>query len=74
MGKIARFIPPTISAVQIRKSLAEGDVAYCVVIIEGSKGSIDIQGIPIVENFPEVFIDDLLGIPPYREIEFTIEL
>ncbi|GJY95873.1 hypothetical protein Tco_0512234 [Tanacetum coccineum] len=28
----------------------------------------------MVRDFPEVFMDDLLGLPPLREIEFRIEL
>nr|GEX01103.1 hypothetical protein [Tanacetum cinerariifolium] len=30
--------------------------------------------IVVVRNFPEVFLDDLSGLPPTREIEFRIEL
>ena len=30
--------------------------------------------IAIVKDFPEVFLDDLSGLPPVREIEFRIEL
>ncbi|GKF61383.1 hypothetical protein Tco_0181437, partial [Tanacetum coccineum] len=29
---------------------------------------------PIVQNFPDVFSDELLGLPPEREVKFTIEL
>nr|GFC85012.1 putative reverse transcriptase domain-containing protein [Tanacetum cinerariifolium] len=29
---------------------------------------------PIVSEFPDVFPDELLGIPPVREVEFNIEL
>nr|GFA93965.1 putative reverse transcriptase domain, aspartic peptidase domain protein [Tanacetum cinerariifolium] len=29
---------------------------------------------PIVFEFPDVFPDELLGIPPFREVEFNIEL
>ncbi|VVA28743.1 Hypothetical predicted protein, partial [Prunus dulcis] len=30
--------------------------------------------IPVVCDFPDIFPDDLPGLPPEREIEFTIEL
>ena len=33
-----------------------------------------LQDIPIVNEFSDVFIDDLTGLPQDREIEFTIEL
>ena len=29
---------------------------------------------PVVDEFPDVFPDDLLGMPPNRDIEFIIEL
>ena len=29
---------------------------------------------PVVDEFPDVFPDDLLGMPPDRDIEFIIEL
>ncbi|GJR24531.1 putative reverse transcriptase domain-containing protein [Tanacetum coccineum] len=32
------------------------------------------EKIVVVRDFPEVFLDDLSGIPPIREIEFRIEL
>jgi hypothetical protein len=34
----------------------------------------EIQDIPIVCEFPEVFPEDLLGLPPERDVEFVIEL
>ncbi|GKC46804.1 putative reverse transcriptase domain-containing protein [Tanacetum coccineum] len=33
-----------------------------------------LEDIPIVCNFPKVFQDDLLGLPPMREVEFCIDL
>nr|GFA71792.1 putative reverse transcriptase domain-containing protein [Tanacetum cinerariifolium] len=35
---------------------------------------IRIDDIHIVHDFPEVFTDDLIGLPPVREIEFRIDL
>ncbi|KAK9100011.1 hypothetical protein Scep_023441 [Stephania cephalantha] len=41
----------------------------------GKEGEEDeIQKIPIVREFPEVFPSDISSIPPYREIEFIIDL
>jgi hypothetical protein len=33
-----------------------------------------IENIPVVRAFQDVFPQELLGIPPDREIEFTIDL
>jgi hypothetical protein len=34
----------------------------------------EICDIPIVCEFPDVFLDDLPGLPPDREVEFVIDL
>ncbi|KAI3725446.1 hypothetical protein L1987_65234 [Smallanthus sonchifolius] len=33
-----------------------------------------IQGIPIIRDFPEVFPEDLSGLPPVRQVEFRTDL
>jgi hypothetical protein len=42
----------------------------CVYAIEGIK----LEDIPVVYEYPDVFTDDLPGMPPDRDIEFIIEL
>ncbi|GKF95168.1 hypothetical protein Tco_0287903, partial [Tanacetum coccineum] len=32
------------------------------------------QDVPVIHNFPEVFPDDLPGLPPPQQVEFRIEL
>ena len=32
------------------------------------------ENIPIIRDYPDVFPEDLLGFPPEREVEFTIDL
>jgi hypothetical protein len=34
----------------------------------------EIQDIPVVCEFPDVFPEDLLGLPPERDVEYVIEL
>nr|GEZ85399.1 putative reverse transcriptase domain-containing protein [Tanacetum cinerariifolium] len=33
-----------------------------------------LEDVPIVQDFPEVFLEDLTGIPPTRQVEFQIDL
>nr|GEX13577.1 uncharacterized protein [Tanacetum cinerariifolium] len=35
---------------------------------------IPVHRVRVIEKFPDVFPDELLGIPPVREVEFNIEL
>jgi hypothetical protein len=34
----------------------------------------NLEDISVVREFPDVFLEDLLGLPPDRDVEFTIEL
>ncbi|KAL8112652.1 hypothetical protein AgCh_020094 [Apium graveolens] len=38
------------------------------------KGSVRIEDVSVIRYFPDVFPDELPGLPPDREIEFTIDL
>jgi hypothetical protein len=42
----------------------------CAYAVEGIK----LKDIPIVCEYPDIFPDDLLGMPPDRDLEFVIEL
>ncbi|GKB29473.1 hypothetical protein Tco_0868874 [Tanacetum coccineum] len=33
-----------------------------------------LEDVPIIRNFPEVFPEDLPGLPPTRQVEFQIDL
>ncbi|GKG09869.1 hypothetical protein Tco_0338615, partial [Tanacetum coccineum] len=33
-----------------------------------------LKDIPVVKEFPEVFLKDLPGLPPIRQVEFQIDL
>ena len=39
----------------------------------GKEGTL-VDEIPVVREFPDVFLDDIAGLPPDREAEFTIDL
>ncbi|GJW48178.1 putative reverse transcriptase domain-containing protein [Tanacetum coccineum] len=50
-----------------------------MLIVESDKGVEEIEGeqledVLVIRNFPEVFPDDLLGLPPVRQVEFRIDL
>ena len=43
-------------------------------IIAHTEASPDLASIPMVYEFLDVFPQDLLGLPPNRDVEFSIEL
>ncbi|XP_042962470.1 uncharacterized protein LOC122296738 [Carya illinoinensis] len=73
-GTSVKATPPLISTLQARKCIDEGVSAFLLIIVEETAETIEIQGIPMVEDFLEVFVDELLDLPPDREAEFQIEL
>ncbi|KAF5477584.1 hypothetical protein F2P56_004208 [Juglans regia] len=50
-----------------RKCIVNDATAYLAFIVENYGGNKENQRIPIVEEYPEVFTDDLSGLPPDRE-------
>ncbi|KAI5316249.1 hypothetical protein L3X38_045425 [Prunus dulcis] len=54
--------------------LRKGCSGYLAHIVDSRTQELKLEDIPVVRDFPDVFPDDLPGLPPHREIEFTIEL
>ena len=46
----------------------------CLFSASGEEESMPIEEIPVVREFPEVFPEEIPGLPPKREIEFGIDL
>ena len=54
--------------------LGEGCKAFVASIVESEPKSKDLSMIPVVSKFPDVFPDELPGLPPKRAVEFAIDL
>nr|GFD06653.1 putative reverse transcriptase domain, aspartic peptidase domain protein [Tanacetum cinerariifolium] len=63
-----------ISALQARTLLSHGCEGFLATIHDTTPEVLSIHDQPIVSEFPDVFLDELPGIPPVREIGFNIEL
>nr|GFB23281.1 putative reverse transcriptase domain-containing protein [Tanacetum cinerariifolium] len=63
-----------ISALQARTLLSHGCEGFLATIHDTTSDVPSIHDQPIVSEFPDVFPDELLGIPLVREVEFSIEL
>ena len=62
-----------ISALKAQRLLKSGCEGYLAFITE-DKQSKGVEDIPVVCEFPDVFPDEIPGLPPVREIDFSIEL
>ena len=63
-----------ISMMKVEKYLRKGYEAYLASVIEDQKESMKLKELPTVNEFEDVFLEDLPGLPPERKIEFEIEL
>ncbi|KAL6286303.1 hypothetical protein ACE6H2_010693 [Prunus campanulata] len=71
-----RRVLPTclISAITAKRLLKKGCMGYLAHIIDTREVTLNLEDVPVVREFLDVFPDDLPGLPPEREIELTIEL
>nr|XP_009778615.1 PREDICTED: uncharacterized protein LOC104227933 [Nicotiana sylvestris] len=63
-----------ISYIRAWKFIAKGCIYHLVHVRDIDKEPATLQSVPIVNEFPTVFPDELPGIPPEREINFAIDL
>ncbi|XP_071704351.1 uncharacterized protein [Rutidosis leptorrhynchoides] len=53
-----------------RRLMSSGCAAFLAHVIDSQKESKSIKDIPVVNEFEDVFPDDLPGVPPERQVEF----
>ena len=57
-----------------QRMLRKGSQGYLAYVVLIGKVRILVDEIPVVREFPDVFPIDITGLPPDREVEFTIDL
>nr|GEW53818.1 putative reverse transcriptase domain-containing protein [Tanacetum cinerariifolium] len=62
-----------IFALKARMLISHGCKGFLESIKDTSLDGPRFESHPVVQNFPDVFPDELLGLPPKREVEFTIQ-
>ncbi|KAH0644892.1 hypothetical protein KY284_032776 [Solanum tuberosum] len=63
-----------ISCLKARKMISKGCIYHLVRVRDVDSETPSLESIPVVNEFLDVFPDDLPGIPPEREIDFGIDL
>jgi hypothetical protein len=63
-----------ISCIKTEKYIKKGCYAFLAHITEKKSDEKRLEDVPIVKEFPEVFPEELPGLPPTRQVEFQIEL
>ncbi|KAL0368014.1 UNVERIFIED_CONTAM: hypothetical protein Scaly_1020300 [Sesamum calycinum] len=62
-----------ISAVTAFNLIKEGCEAYLASVHDAAKISPGVSDVPVVREFPDVFPEELPGLPPHREVDFEID-
>ncbi|XP_075521458.1 uncharacterized protein LOC142554678 [Primulina tabacum] len=66
---------PIISCLQANKLLHKGCMGFLASVVDVRKESnLQLQDIDVVQDYLDVFSDDVPGLPPDREVEFVIDL
>ena len=63
-----------LSALAVQRMLRKGCQGYLSYVVETGKEGTLVDEIPVVRDFPDEFPGDNAGLPPEREVEFTIDL
>ena len=70
-----RVLPSCIvSAMVAKRCLQKGYPTYLAYVINKDIQEVELDTILVVAEFPDVFPEELVGLPPDRELEFTIDL
>ncbi|GJR99587.1 putative reverse transcriptase domain-containing protein [Tanacetum coccineum] len=63
-----------ISCIKARKYIERGRQLYLAQVTEKEPAEKHLKDVPVIHDFPEVFPDDLPGLPLTQQVEFKIEL
>ena len=73
-GIITSAMSNVISAMQARRFMRKGCDTFLAVILDSKRGQVDVEKLPVVREFPNVFPEELPGIPLEREVDLAIEI
>ena len=63
-----------ISAIQARRFLRKGYEAFLALVLDFKSGKVNLEDIPMIKEFSDVFPKELLGLVPEREVDLSIEV
>ncbi|GKF65431.1 hypothetical protein Tco_0191948 [Tanacetum coccineum] len=63
-----------VSCIKTQKYIKKGSELFLAQVAEHESKEKQLEDFLVIRDFPEVFPDELLGIPPPRQVEFRIDL
>ncbi|KAL0556882.1 hypothetical protein IC582_005399 [Cucumis melo] len=73
-GEGSRSLPQVISAIRASKLLSQGTWGILASVVDTREADVSLSSELVVRDYPDVFPEELPGLPPHREVEFAIEL
>ncbi|KAL0534251.1 hypothetical protein IC582_028540 [Cucumis melo] len=73
-GEGSRSLPQVISAIRASKLLSQSTWGILASVVDTREADVSLSSEPVVRDYPDVFPEELPGLPPHREVEFAIEL
>ncbi|KAL0554253.1 hypothetical protein IC582_008170 [Cucumis melo] len=73
-GGGSKSLPQVISAIRASKLLSQGTWGILASVVDTREADVSLSSEPVVTDYPDVFPEELPGLPPHREVEFAIEL
>ena len=61
-----------ISTMQARHFLRKGSEAFLALVLESKRGQVNLEDIPMIKEFRDAFLEELLGLSPEREVDLAI--
>ena len=59
---------------QARRFLRKGCEAFLALILDSKRKQVNLEKIPVIREFPDVFPGELSRLPPEREVDLSIEV
>ncbi|KAL0543811.1 hypothetical protein IC582_018916 [Cucumis melo] len=73
-GGGSRLLPQVISAIRASKLLSQSTWGILASVVDTREVEVSLSSESVVRDYPDVFPEELPGLPPHREVEFAIEL
>ncbi|KAL4021646.1 hypothetical protein IC575_020452 [Cucumis melo] len=73
-GEGSRSLPQVISAMRANKLLNQGTWSILASVVDTREVDVSLSSEPVVRDYPDVFPEELLGLPPHRETPYRMAL
>ena len=57
-----------------RRLLRKACEAFLALILDSRRKQVNLENIPMIKEFPDVFTEELPGVLPEREVDLSIEV